>query len=89
MSNQAINAQIPSVDGPSLGKAPNGTSMGIPNPASLAVGNMAAMAAAGIPTIATPNTGSSSSTAGSSSQNSGNLPDIGAPNYSDNLIKFH
>jgi len=88
MSNQVINAQVPSVDGPSLGKAPSGTSMGIPNPSSPAVGNMAAMATAGIPTIATPNSGSSSSSAGSSSQSSGNLPDVSAPNYSDNLVNF-
>ena len=81
MSNQEINAQVPSVDGLSIGSTNSATSMGIPNPASPLVGNMQAVLAAGIPNITTPNTGTSSNM-------SGNLPNVSAPDYSDNLVNY-
>ncbi len=81
MSNQVINAQIPSVDTPSLGSSSNGTTMGIPSPSSPLVGNMQMLEAAGIPMISTPNTGTSSNSSDS-------IPNVSAPDYSNNLINY-
>ena len=84
MSNQEINAQVPSVDGLSIGSTNSATSMGIPSPSSPLVGNMQTLADAGIPMISTPKTGTSSN----SSNSSNSIPNVSAPDYSNNLINY-